>query len=261
MRRRRGVALVTALALILILGALATEVTRSAYSVSDTADNVRSRSIARYAAESGIVLATARIEERLEAMRDSAAIKAYLNGLERGESSIEQLGDARLHVTIVDVNSRLDVNSATGEQLMTLFSSVAGLNESRRAAAAIRNRIDYGRAGDSFEGAPPADIKRPAYSTPLRSLAELSGIPGVDGKLANAAAPYLTVDGDGHINRTSASRSVIAAAGGDLRDIPSRLLVISRGWKDGRPLTFEIQAVFAIEYGKLVMVSWRERDL
>lgn len=261
MRLRRGVALVTALALVLILGAVATQVTRSAYSISDTADNVRSRAIARYAAESGIVLVTARIEETVGATRDSAATKAYLNGLERAGSPIEQMGDARLQVTIVDVNSRLDVNSATAEQLMTLFSSVAGLNESRRAAAAIRNRIDYGRAGDSFEGAPPADIQRPAYSTPLRSLAELSGIPGVDDKLANAAAPFLTVDGDGRINRVSASQAVIAAAGGELRDMPSRLLVISRGWKDGRPLTFEIQAVFAIEYGKLVLVSWRERDL
>lgn len=263
MRRRRGVALVTALILILMLGAVATQVTQSAYSVSDTADNLRSRAVARYAAESGVVLAASRIEETLAALRDSAAIKRYLNGLEPGSAgiSIESLGDARVQIAIVDVNSRLDINSATAGQLMTLFSSLASIDEARRAATAIRNRIDYGRVSDSVDDIARAGIVKPSYSTPLRSLAELSGIPGVSARLANAAAPFLTVDGDGRINRASASRQVIASAGGDLRDFPSRLLVISRGWKDGRPLTFEIQAVYALEYGKLVMVTWRERDL
>lgn len=263
MRGRRGVALVTALILILILGAVATQVTRSAYSVSDTADNLRSRAVARYAAESGIVLATSRVETTLGTIRDSTLIKRYLNGLESGSAglAVESLGDARLQVAIVDVNSRLDVNLASAGQLLTLFSSVAAIDESRRAAIGIRNRIDYGRAGDSFDDISRGGIAKPSYSSPLRSLSELNGIPGVSAKLADAAAPFLTVDGDGRVNRVSASQRVIAAAAGDLRDFPSRLLFISRGWKDGRPLTFEIQAVYALDYGKLVMVSWRERDL
>ncbi|MBA2688467.1 MAG: general secretion pathway protein GspK [Gemmatimonadaceae bacterium] len=263
MRRKRGVALVTALWLILVLGVVATEVTRSAYGVADTADNVRSRMVARYAAESGIVLASTRIEDTLAVLRDSTLVRSFLNRLERGSLGISRvdLGDARFQLAVVDVNARLDVNRATAEQLMTLFSSVAGMDESRAAATAIRNRIEYGKAGDLFRGPPPAGVAKPLYTTPLRSLSELLTIPGVGERVANGAAPFLTVDGDGHVNQVTASAQVRAAAGGDLRDTPSRLLLISRGWKEGRPLTFEIQAVYALEYGKVVLVSWRERDL
>lgn len=263
MKKRRGVALMIALLLIVTLGAIATQVTRSAYSVSDTADNLRSRAIARYAAESGIVLATSRVEETLRRMSDSTLIKRYLNGLEKGSAglSAEKLGDARFQFTIVDVNSRLDVNLATAQQLSVLFSAFATREESQKAAAAIRNRIEYGHAGDSIDDVSQGGISKPSFTRPLRSLEELTGIPGVSAGLATEAAPFLTVDGDGRINRVSASQRVIASAGGELRDMPSRLLFISRGWKDGRPLTFEIQAVYALEYGRLVLVSWRERDL
>lgn len=262
-RERRGVALVTALVLILILGAIATSVTSSAYSVSDTADNLRNRSIARYAAESGVVLARSRIEEKLSLLKDSTAIKSYMNGLEMSSSSamVESLGAGRFQVAIVDVNSRLDVNSASAEQLTVLFSSLTTPGEARSAATAIRNRIDYGHISDSVQDILHAGIAKPPYATPLRSLEELNGITGVSPTVARAAAPFLTVDGDGRINAASASPAVMASAGGDLRDFPSRVLLISRGWNDVHPLTFEIQAVFAVEYGKLVMVSWRERDL
>lgn len=262
MQTRRGVALVTTLWLIVMLGAVAMQVTSSSSAVSNAADNVRNRAIARYAAESGVVLTTARIEESLATLPDSAAIKSYLNGVEQGSVGAAEatLGDGRIQISIVDVNSRLDVNAATAEQLMSLFSSVADLDASQRAAVAIRNRIDYGR---DLEGlaAQRANMAKPPFATPLRSLSELRHIPGVNPELATAAAPFLTVDGDGRVNRVTASERVKAAAGGDLRDMPSRLLIISRGWKDRTALTFEIQALYAIEYGKLVLVTWRERDL
>lgn len=263
MNNRRGIALVTALWLVLMLGAVATEVMRSANAISDTADNVRSRAVARYAAESGIVFAAARIEDTLSILRDSTLIKSYLNRLEQGSlgQSDLSIGEGRAQVTVVDVNSRLDINAATVEQLMTLFSAVTNIDEAQRAAIAIRNRIEYGRASDLFRGPAPAGIQKPLYSTPLRSLAELEDIPDVSPRLASAAAPFLSVDGDGRINRVTASPQVKAAASGDLRDMPSRLLIVSRGWKDGRALTFEIQAVYALDYGKLVLVSLREQDI
>jgi hypothetical protein len=69
------------------------------------------------------------------------------------------------------------------------------------------------------------------------------------------------VDGDGSINRATAPEVVLAAAGGDLRDEPSRILVASRGWLDGHALTHEIQAVYAVVGGALTLVRWRERTL
>ena len=95
----------------------------------------------------------------------------------------------------------------------------------------------------------------------LRSLDELESIPGVTVGLLRAAAPYLTVDGDGNINRATATDTVMVAAAGSVQDEPSRVLVVSRGWLRGHSLTHEIQAVYAIAGNRLTLVQWRERDL
>jgi general secretion pathway protein K len=42
---------------------------------------------------------------------------------------------------------------------------------------------------------------------------------------------------------------------------PSRLLLVSRGWMAGHPLTHEIQAAYAVVGQQLRLQSWRERDL
>ena len=95
----------------------------------------------------------------------------------------------------------------------------------------------------------------------LRSLDELESIPGVNLGLLRAAASYLTVDGDGKINRATATDTVMVAAAGSVQDEPSRVLVVSRGWLKGHSLTHEIQAVYAIAGNRLTLVRWRERDL
>jgi general secretion pathway protein K len=43
--------------------------------------------------------------------------------------------------------------------------------------------------------------------------------------------------------------------------MPSRILLISRGWLRGHPLTHEIQAVYGVAGQKLVLQAWQERDL
>jgi len=43
--------------------------------------------------------------------------------------------------------------------------------------------------------------------------------------------------------------------------VPTRLMLVSRGWQDGHPLTHEIQAVFAIVGRRLVLQSSWEREL
>jgi len=43
--------------------------------------------------------------------------------------------------------------------------------------------------------------------------------------------------------------------------LPSRLLIVSRGWQDGHPLTHEIQAVYDVLGARLTLRAWQERDL
>lgn len=267
-RDRRGVALMLALWLIVVLAMIGARVSGSARSATSIAGNLRARTSGKYAAESGVVLASERIRARLGVLTNAGDRANYLNSLESAGSRSEgqSLGDARFAFVHVDVSARIDVNSASRAQLARLFSFFAGPMEAARAADAIRSRIEADDVlpGDRARyGAERTDISYPAMpaAKPLRSLDEMERIQGVSRALAFAAAPYLTVDGDGRINRAAASDTVLAAAAGSLIDEPSRILLISRGWLPGHPLTREIRAVYAIEGVTLVLVRWQERDL
>lgn len=247
-----GVALMLVLWLIVVLGTISTAVVLATRSTTGIVANYRARVVARYAAESGVTVAVAALEDRLGRLSDAAGRRDYLNQLDRalGEYGRIALGDARIAVTLVDPGARLDVNLAGPTGLAALFSFFVDAVEAERAAGAIQARI-AGGAEDAFLVA----------ARPLESLDELVDTPGVPPGLAVRAAGFLTVDGDGTINRATASDTVLAAAAGELRDEPSRILVVSRGWLDGHPLTVEIQAVYAIAGDRLTFVRWRERTL
>jgi len=259
---RRGFALMLVLWLIVVLGTITATIVVRTRETSALSGNARARVSGRYAAESGVALATAELERQLESLPDTADRQRYLNHLDAAISARGDvtLGDVLFSVTLVDVSARLDINNAETEALTRFF----GLFEpaaARGTAEAIRRAIDARevtatRGSQSISGSSALIAARP-----FRSLDELERLPGVSVGLLRAAAPYLTVDGDGKINRATASDTVLVAAGGSLQDEPSRLLVVSRGWLRGHSLTHEIQAVYAIAGNQLKLVRWRERDL
>jgi general secretion pathway protein K len=257
-KARSGVALMLVLWIIVILSAICTSVVLATRSTNDIAVNYRSRVVARYAAESGVLVAVTALEQGLASLTDEARRRDYLNHLDRalGERARLSLGEARVGIALVDVGARLDVNMADAAALARLFSYFTDGIEAENAGGAIR----------AFVGAidptnPDADTISLQVARPLRSLDELKRVPGLSWELLERAAQYLTVDGDGTINRGTASDTVLAAAGGELRDEPSRILIVSRGWQDGHALTHEIQAVYAVVGNELTLVRWRERDL
>ena len=261
-RPRRGFTLMLVLWLIVVLGTITTAIVVGTRESAALAGNARARVVARYAAESGLAAATAAIESALGARPDTADRERYLNHLDvalpqRGEV---ELGDATFAVTLVDVSARLDVNDAP-EEALTRFFSQFDPSGAAGTARAIRRYIERNevtaRAGSQSISGGSALIA----ARTLRSLDELERIPGVSLGAVRAAAPYLTVDGDGKINRATASDTVLVAAGGSIQDEPSRVLVVSRGWLRGHSLTHEIQAVYAIAGNQLTLVRWRERDL
>jgi type II secretory pathway component PulK len=249
--------------LIVVLGAISAAIVMDVREATALSGNARARAVGRYAAESGVVAVTAEIESRLATIADSIQRRSYLNGLDSRVSprSDVTLGDAAFAVALVDVSARLDVNNTDEDGLTRLLSMFGSAADAAETAAAIRAYIDRQPVtgvlpGQSISG---ASGLMPVRS--LRSLDEIGEIPGVDLELLRAAAPYLTVDGDGNVNRATASDTVLAAAGGSVQDEPSRLLVVSRGWMRGHTLTHEIQAVYAIAGNRLTLVRWRERDL
>ena len=245
---RRGVALILVLWIIVILGGVAAAVTGSTRSAGDVTANARARVAARYAAESGIVAAVAIIQQRMEATGDDVERRrAILNDATRalGTAADTQLGGASVQVVLVDVSARLDVNAAPEEAMTALFARSGHTADAAAAAQAIRQHIDA----------------VPGQAALFQSLDEVAALPGVGRALMDDAAQWLTVDGDGQVNRATASPMVLGVARGSLIDEPSRVMLIARGWQRGHPLTHEIQAVYAIQGNQLAFVRWRERDL
>ncbi|MCC6316758.1 MAG: general secretion pathway protein GspK [Gemmatimonadaceae bacterium] len=255
---RRGVALVLVLWLVVILGGIGALVVRDARTSSALAGNVRAAAVARFAAESGLEATIAEIERRLAAMSDTVEAGTYLNGLAGSPRDSIMLGDGRAAVAIDDPSTRLDVNEAPEANLAALLSRVGEPGRATATARAIRRWIERAPASTGDGRLQPGPTR---FVTPLRSLDALREVPGVDVELVTRAAPYLTIDGDGTVNVTAASDTVLGAAFGERRTTPSRLLLISRGWFAGHPLTHEIQGAYAISGTRLVLVHWRERSL
>jgi type II secretory pathway component PulK len=275
---RRGVALIFVLCLLVVLGVIAADVGRATRLEASIVESVRSRTVARYAAESGIVAAVVRIDTVLASVAAPAERAAAFRDLDARLASLQdaRIGGARFGVTVSDLNARIDLNRSEPEIVRGLFRQFTSEQHAALIAASVRAK-------------------------PLARIGELGTLPGITDALALAVAPYITVWGDGLVNINSAPEPVLAAGLGEeaARRIvarrsagqvftpsssmqqppgaqitfaaappialvvtePSRLLIIARGWQEGSPLTHEIQAVYVVAGTRLVPQAWQERDL
>jgi type II secretory pathway component PulK len=277
-RPRRGAALVVSLVTIAVLASVTAIASSQARRAASVVDNRRSQVTARAMAESGVLATRAQLEANLrDAGADSALVDRVFDGLSAGDGVTvhDTVGDGVFATTVVDVSARLDVNTAGADGLQQIFATVAPPGEARRVAEAIdahvrgdavpttdsdRAAMQQRRQRDSVAAALLGREETLRAMQPFTSLDELLTVPGMQAAWLDALAADLTVDGDGRVNRRSASRRVLAAAAGTLVDRPSRLLVISRGWRRDHVLTREIQAVFDVNGAELRLVRWREQD-
>lgn len=301
----RGVALVLVLWLLVILGAVAAAVVGSTRSASQVVLNARARTVARYAAESGIVAATAVLHQRLATAYTPAQTALALSGVDRAFRDLKDvpLGGGSFSVAMTDLSGRLDLNQGDPRTLAGLFSQFI----SSSAALAVADALQDWRDADDLvlpQGAEESTYLRAGSRVvprngPLTQLEEFQRVMGVTETLARGVAPYITVTGGKYINVNAAPEPVLAALPGigsagaraivsqrqggtvftsvaevlgllgpgaapamsQLAIGPGSLLLTSRGWVPGHPLTHEVQAAYALVGQRLVLQSWRERDL
>jgi general secretion pathway protein K len=301
----RGVALALVLWLVVLLGAVAAAVVTSTRSASSVLLNARARTVARYAAESGIVAGAALLNHSMVTEYTPARQALAFSGTRREFARLKDvpLGDARFSVALINLSGRLDLNRAAPEALVGLFSQFTSPSSARAIVDALQDWRDhddlvrpkggeagtYARAGSRF-------VPRNA---PLTRLDELRRLLGMSESLALAVEPYVTVNGDMRVDVNAAPEPVLKALPelgpsgarvllsrrsdgavftsvaevqsllgpavtpslSRLAVAPSRLLLVSRGWLPGHPLSHEIQASYAIVGRSLLLQSWRERDL
>lgn len=279
--QRRGVALLLVLWLVVILASVTIAASGAARSSGDLVTARRASATAQSLAASGITAAVAAINDSLRAfVTDTVARDAYLNALDAGvnngataigRAKSDTLVDGAFAIAIVDVASRLDINNAGEASLEKFLGNFTDAGDARIIARRIAERVrGDGLANDSAmvarlsrDSTVRALLGQSMLNTlvrhPFETLDELSEIPGLDEKLLTQIVPFLTADGEAVVNRRSAPAVVLAAAAGSLTEAPTRLLVISRGWQIGHPLTHEMQAVYDVSPNGLVLVRWRER--
>src|SRR5438876_582074 len=190
-RDQRGVALIFVLWLLVLLGVIIAEVASKARAEAALLSSLRSRTVARYAAESGILAATVTIERLLDSTPNPLERASLFRQLEARLASLTEveLGGARFGVAALDLNARIDLNRADAATLHGLFGQFTSDARADTVAAALK-------------------------AAPIRRLAELSRVPGIDDSLALAVAPYVTVWSDGLVNINSAPEPVLAALPG-----------------------------------------------
>ncbi len=140
MKQRPGAALMLVLWIIVVITTIASGVFIATRSTTDITSNYRARVVARYAAESGVTVAVASLQDSLERVSDLSARRRYLNQLDQalGRNAEVTLGDARFGIALIDVGSRLDLNTADVSQLVRLFSFFTDAMAAESAARAIR---------------------------------------------------------------------------------------------------------------------------
>lgn len=286
LRGRRGTALIFVLYLLVTLGVIAAEVARSARSEAAKVAGIRARSIGRYAAESGIAVAMVRIHQLLDSAPTPSSqvaafreLDAYLEGL--GDSA---LGTARFRVTVVNLNGRLDLNRSSKDMLEEFFGQFTGPIQVRAAVEALRKepvrrvgelaRVPGMNPSLAFAVAPYVTVWSDGLidinAAPETVLVALQGIESASAqalvKRRESGEVFTSSDPMRPRRDMSTDPENMEDARGSMPTpqavtTPTRLLLVSRGWQDGHPLTHEIQAAYSILGHRLVLQNWQERDL
>lgn len=281
-RARNGVALLLVLWLVILLATVTMAASGAARNSGSMVTARRAEATAQSMAESGVAAATTAINDSLRALiADSVARDNFLNALDAGvnngstaigRAKSDTVVEGAFATAIVDISARLDVNNAGEVALAKFLSTYTSTSDAALIASRIASRVrGDGVANDSMR---VAQLERdsivqallgqkPSVSMrhPFESLDELLQVSGVSETLLAQVVPFLTVDGDATINKRSAPSSVLAAATGSQTEAPTRLLIVSRGWQLGHPLSHEIQAVYDVSANGLRLVRWRERTL
>jgi type II secretory pathway component PulK len=270
-------ALIFVLWILVLFGLAIGELLARARTEARMVQTLKSRAVAQYAAESGILATSAALQTLLDSADepvDFAAHARHLDTLGREPPGLA-MGEEQFAVSVVDLNARVDLVHSDSTVLRALFAEF----------------VPDGRA---------AAIVGALRQVPITRFSELARISGADDALALEVAPYVTVSSDGMVDVNAAPAPVLAAlpgigpekahalverrAAGEvflstdpfrpapasgapvptegtvLTIAPTRLMIVSRGWQRGSPLTHEIQAVYIVLGGSLTLHSWEERD-
>ncbi|HEU4455786.1 MAG TPA: helix-hairpin-helix domain-containing protein [Longimicrobium sp.] len=205
---RRGFALLAVLWALVLTASLAAELHVGVRGDQRIAANARAEARLRWAARGGLAGA-------LETLRARLATAAATGALVTTDTLIVpahemELDRVKVRATVVDARSKLQLNTATPDELAALFAALGyGDGDARALSAAVaRWRAEHLPPYEALATDSSETRLRPPRGA-FAAVEELRTVPGVSAAAYASAAPYLTVDSDGRINLNTASATVL----------------------------------------------------
>jgi len=223
------VALILVLWLLLVLGMASLQILAEVRSRVDGASLLRSRTVARYAAESGVEAARTLLDEMVRRAASPGEQALVFDEYQRAVAAWGEqgIGSGRYQVVVVDLNSRVDLNRSRTVVLQGLLAQFVSAPDAEALVRALRGSAEADEAVPSATEPDSAFAEPEAATRPLRHLEELALVPGFGDSLMAAIAPYVTVKGDGRINVNTAPLPVLAAVP-EIGEVAARSLVAAR---------------------------------
>ena len=234
MTSRSGLALLTALALMVLISAAAVELTATAKPRRIAVAGVLERAELDAAATAGVEHARAQLSHlmqvgAMQSLRDPARVLdawTAANGMVLQSS----LGDEiEYRVELHDAGARLNVNAATDDQLRQLF---VALRVDARRADRLAESIGDWRDGDQLRranGAEKSEYLRDGRAIlpddgPFASVAMLRFVMGMTDSLYRIVSPYVSTLGSGRVDLNAAERPVLIGLPGMTEESVAALL-------------------------------------
>lgn len=219
MMPRRGVALLTALGLLVLISVAALEWAAAAKGQRLTVANTTERTALEAFATGGVEHARAHLSELLQvgpmqSLRDAGRVFDAWGAADGSVLDSDPSLELRYHVELHDVGTRLNLNDASEDQLRTLFLALrVDAGRADRLAQAIADWRDADQVRRA-NGAEQADYLRDGRAMlpddgPFANVAMLRHVMGMNESLYQLVRPHLTVLGSGRIDVNAAERPVL----------------------------------------------------
>lgn len=223
MRARKGFALVASLWLMVTIAALSLEISNSARNHRLGAANTLEMQQARAAAVSGVDHARARLARIIDEGGDRRSWRDPRHIADPWFSFdtvlVASSGRQRYTVRLHDLGSRLNVNTATEDELRRYFTALR--TDAARVETVVQGILDWLDADDHrrLHGGERDDYLRAGSRALPRNAAvdgveELAGVSGMTPALLRHARRDLTTLGTGRVNVNRASRPVLMSLPG-----------------------------------------------
>ena len=243
MTTRRGIALITALALLVLISGAAIELTAAAKPRRIAVAAILDRAELDAAATGGIEHARAQLAQltrvgALQSLRDPTRVLDAWTAAD-GMVVAASLGELDYRVELHDAGARLNLNVAGEDQLRQLF---VALHVDARRADRLAEAIADWRDGDQLRranGAERTEYIRDGRAVvpddgPFASVAMLRFVMGMTDSLYRLVLPYVSTLGSGRVDLNAAARPVLIGLPGMTEETVAALL---RYRQQGRRVT------------------------